>query len=192
MGLTFLFFAYWFFLRALAGVDASQSLALRFWTPFPELLFPSLDVFTPVVIFILELFSWRVLRHFIPVIIALWLARKAAIGLIQLLLSLPDEAIATNYLVRLQRAGTIHTPPVAGTPSPAAPGRPAKSTVRALVEAAIFAAVTVFLLAVFLLLQSLVAPVLPIALPVSDLFGADSFLIWVTLWLIVTGCYIWP
>ena len=187
MGLTFLFFAYWFFLRALAGVDASQSLALRFWTPFPELLFPSLDVFTPVVIFILELFSWRVLRHFIPVIIALWLARKAAIGLIQLLLSLPDEAIATNYLVRLQRAGTIHTPPVAGTPSPAAPGRPAKSTVRALVEAAIFAAVTVFLLAVFLLLQSLVAPVLPIALPVSDLFGADSFLIWVTLWLIVTA-----
>jgi hypothetical protein len=187
MGLAFVFFAYWFFLRALAGVDASQSLALQFWLPFPQLLFPSLDIFTPVVIFILELLSWRVLRHFIPVLIALWLARRATIGLIKLLLSLPDEAMATNYLVRLQRAGTVHTPPAANAPAPAGPGRPAKSTGRALGEAAILAGVTVFLLAVFLLLQSLLAPILPAALPVSDLFGADSFLIWVTIWLVVTG-----
>lgn len=65
IGLTIVFVAYWLFARNLERVDASQSIWLLFWQPFPE-IFPSLEVFTPLVIFSLEMFSLRVLRHFIP------------------------------------------------------------------------------------------------------------------------------
>lgn len=185
IGILFLFFAYWFFLRAFESVDASQSLALQFWLPFPTIL-PALDIFTPLVTFVLELLSWRVLRHFIPVMIALWLSRRAMIGLVQLLLGLPDEAMATNFMTRLQQAGALHTPPTAGAPAAAAPGKPSRSTGRAVAEAMILSGVTVFLLAMFLLLQVAVAPMLPIAIPVSDLFGIGGVLIWFTLWLVAT------
>lgn len=189
VGILFLFFAYWLFLRALEGVDASQSLAIRFWLPFPEQLFPSLAVFTPAVTFILELLSWRVLRHFFPVVIALWLARRAMIGLVQLLLSLPNEAMATNYMTRLQQAGALHTPPTPGAPTAAATGRPTRTATRALVEAMLLSGVTVFLLAIFLLLQGAVGPLLPIAIPINELFGVNGILIWFTLWLIATALF---
>ncbi len=186
LGITVLFVAYWLFVHSMANIDASQSFMMVFWSPFPA-TFPSLNAWTPVVVFFLELFSWRVLRHFIPVIIALWLARRATIGLIKLLLSLPDESMATNYLVRLQRAGTIHTPPTYSTPAPASPTQPVKSPNRILIQAGLVSFFIVFFLALFLLLQGFVGTDLTAVIPIRDLFTVNGFLVWVTLWLITTA-----
>ena len=186
LGITVLFVAYWLFVHSLANIDASQSFVMQFWTPFPE-AFPGLATWTPVITFFVELFSWRVLRHFIPVILALWLARRTTIGLMQLLLSLPDEVMATNYLTRLQRAGTIHTPPVSGPPSPATPTTPARSSWGVLFQAAAISFVIVFLLAFFLLLQGFVGSSLGQVIPIQSLISANGFLVWVTIWLIATG-----
>ena len=79
-GITVLFLAYWFFVHSMANIDASQSFLMAFWLPFPQ-TFPTLDSFTPAVVLFLEMFSWRVLRHFLPVIIALILAPRATVGL---------------------------------------------------------------------------------------------------------------
>jgi regulator of protease activity HflC (stomatin/prohibitin superfamily) len=51
-----------------------------------------------------ELFSPRVLRHFLPVIAGVWLAYGAATRLVQTLYDLPDETAARQFLQRL-RAG---------------------------------------------------------------------------------------
>lgn len=184
IGLTIVFVAYWLFARNLERVDASQSIWLLFWQPFPE-IFPSLEVFTPLVIFSLEMFSLRVLRHFIPVVLAMWLARRATIGLVQLLFSFPDREMATNYLTRLQLAGTVHAPPVFG--AAAAPPTAPRSTGRAILEAALLGGILVFMLAFFLLIQSLAGPLFPFSLPVQALFTINSLLIWVTIWLVATG-----
>lgn len=103
--LFFLFIGYWLFARYLERIDLSS------WTPFWwEIFFgPQLP---PLLRFVAEMFHWRVLRHFIPVIVGWWLAYEAAASLVRILYDLPDRPGAKRFLRRLIRAA----PQSAGKP----------------------------------------------------------------------------
>lgn len=53
------------------------------------------------------LFHWRVLRHLIPVVIGIYLAYRAAVGLIKTLYDLPEEEDATKFLQRLRASSPV-------------------------------------------------------------------------------------
>lgn len=67
---------------------------------------PPLDAFTGSVTHLAEFFSWRVLRHFIPIILGWLLIRHAAIMLLQNLYDLPDADAARQLLSRLRSGGS--------------------------------------------------------------------------------------
>ncbi|MFQ5418908.1 MAG: hypothetical protein ACE5EY_00965, partial [Anaerolineae bacterium] len=78
--LWLLLFGYWLFALGLERVDLSQWLA-GYW-----------PLFSPppaALVFVVELFHPRVLRHVIPVFIGWQLARSAAVSLVQTLYDLP-------------------------------------------------------------------------------------------------------
>ena len=92
--MLFLLFLYWLFARSLERIDLAQ--AGGTWTAFPGAILP-----------IVELFHWRVLRHFLPVIAGVYLAHGAAVSLIQRLYNLPDKAAARQFLGRLRSGGVM-------------------------------------------------------------------------------------
>jgi regulator of protease activity HflC (stomatin/prohibitin superfamily) len=64
------------------------------------------------VTFVVELFHWRVLRHFLPVIAGFYLAYGAAISLVRRLYDLPDAAAARQLLGQLRASGGILERPI--------------------------------------------------------------------------------
>ncbi len=98
--LALLFVGFWLFASHMERVDGNVVLATLFrrdpaqvaLTPFPVWLT------WPV-----EMFHWRVLRHFIPVIVGWWFAVQAAISMIQVLYQTPDRQTAADFLRRQRR-----------------------------------------------------------------------------------------
>jgi regulator of protease activity HflC (stomatin/prohibitin superfamily) len=64
-------------------------------------------------IVMMEMFHWRVLRHFLPVTAGIYLAYRAAVGLVKTLYDLPVEGDATQFLQRLRAASPAGINPVA-------------------------------------------------------------------------------
>ncbi|MCA9924096.1 MAG: SPFH domain-containing protein [Anaerolineales bacterium] len=102
--LILLVIGYWVFARYLERIDLVGVPLATLWQII--IRFPLPDSFALV----REMFSWRVLRHFIPVIIGWWLAYEAAASLVKALYALPDRPSAKRLLQQLVRG--------------AAPGKP--------------------------------------------------------------------
>jgi regulator of protease activity HflC (stomatin/prohibitin superfamily) len=105
LALTFLFLGYWYFARLLERIDLTLAQP-AFWqnTVF---FFPLLDVLTPLVLFVVEMFSPRVLRHLIPVVAGWWLARQATLDLLMKLYEITDQRMASAMLSHLQRGSAV-------------------------------------------------------------------------------------
>ncbi|MFZ0544139.1 MAG: SPFH domain-containing protein [Candidatus Promineifilaceae bacterium] len=104
LGLTLLFFGYWYIAFLLERVDYSQS-AVPVLVAFRSMLslFGPLSsiILLPLFNAFIEFFSPRVLRHLIPPLVGWWLARWAILGLLQSFYDLPDADSATSLLYRL-------------------------------------------------------------------------------------------
>lgn len=87
---------YWVFARFFEQIDLGTTLPP--WYPAESI--------PPLFQFVRELFHWRVLRHFAPVILGWWLAYQATIGLVRVLYVLPDGASARRFLTQLIYAGS--------------------------------------------------------------------------------------
>lgn len=100
--LALLFFAYWLFVSSLERIDANALLA-GFFMPGLTPSQAATVTFSPWVTWLVEMFHPRVLRHFIPVIVGWWLAKEAAISLMQVLYDCPDRRTAAEFLRRQRR-----------------------------------------------------------------------------------------
>jgi len=93
------FIAYWAFAHYLERPDLTPQIQ-QFWqTWLPFLPFP------PFIVTMVELVHWRVLRHFIPVVIGWVLARRVTVSLVQILYDMPMKETANDFLHRLQSGG---------------------------------------------------------------------------------------
>src|SRR5688500_5041636 len=108
--LTSLFFLYWLFARYLEGIDLHLS-PPQFWLRMLS-IFPLFNVFSGPALFAFEMFSPRVLRHLIPVLVGWWLARQATFELLVNLYDLPDMKAAGEMLGRLQAGQMVPWPPI--------------------------------------------------------------------------------
>lgn len=89
---------YWLFAWLLERPDLTPFLS-RYWNASMPIPLPGMLVFAA------ELLHPRVLRHLIPVAVGWWLARGAAIGLVQTLYQMPDRETATEFFTRLRSGG---------------------------------------------------------------------------------------
>lgn len=100
---------YWVFARFYEQIDLAGTTPIL----WPE----GMDV-PPLVQFIREFIHWRVLRHFLPVLLGWWLAYEASIGLVRVLYELPDRTEARRFLAQLiNTASAANARPVAVTKS---------------------------------------------------------------------------
>jgi hypothetical protein len=106
--LTSLFFLYWLFARYLEGIDLHLS-PPQFWLRLLS-IFPLFNIFSGPTLFAFEMFSPRVLRHLIPVLVGWWLARQATFELLVNLYDLPDMKAAGEMLGRLQAGQVVPWP----------------------------------------------------------------------------------
>ncbi len=97
--LAILFIGYWALMSSMERVDANAILAGYFMPGLTPLQVESVN-FNPLVTGAVKMFHWRVLRHFIPLIIGWWLAVQAAISLMQVLYNCPDRKAAADFLGR--------------------------------------------------------------------------------------------
>jgi hypothetical protein len=98
---------YWLFARYLERIDMS---------PVLEPYWQSLVPFFPlpgIVTFLVELFHPRVLRHLAAIVLGWFLARNAAVTLVQILYDLPDRSGAEGFLDRLRSPKAALGTPVA-------------------------------------------------------------------------------
>lgn len=98
-----LLIAYWFFAHYVERIHFTAA-PPRWWLFLIESA-PPLDAFTNSVTRMAEFISWRVLRHFIPIILGWQLIRRSAIILLQNLYGLPDTDTARELLSRLRSGG---------------------------------------------------------------------------------------
>lgn len=94
--LGFLFLLYWVFARSMERMDLADEVQAWWQTWLPILPLPR-----PVV-FLWEMVHWRVLRHFLPLIVGWVLASGTAVSLVQRLYDLPNREGAADYLGRLR------------------------------------------------------------------------------------------
>ncbi|NET73947.1 MAG: hypothetical protein F6K62_24320, partial [Sphaerospermopsis sp. SIO1G2] len=73
---------------------------------------PIIQSFPASLQFVLELFSFRVLRHLVPFALGWWLARRGALALIQDLYDLPNQGAAQGFLARSQSTEAPQGAPV--------------------------------------------------------------------------------
>lgn len=100
--LVLFFVGYWIFVWQLEQIEVVQTPGML-WERFVS-IYPLMGIFTPVVLLLLELFSPRVLRQFIPLAAGWWLAREAIARLLESFYDLPDTAGAKSLLGRLLSA----------------------------------------------------------------------------------------
>jgi hypothetical protein len=106
LAILVLIILYWLLAQQVERID----LGAWQWWQARALAFPLLYTLTPLVTFVAEMLSWRVLRYFIPFIVGMWLARTLTISLVQLLYDLPVRADAVQFLRRLQTRETGEAP----------------------------------------------------------------------------------
>ena len=105
--LLFLLLCFWLFAWYMERINLSN-------VPLPALVSALIPFqLPPTVTFLRELFHWRVLRHFLPIIVGWWLAYEAAASLVMALYELPTKAGAKQLLGSLIRSQAS-----AGTPLP--------------------------------------------------------------------------
>lgn len=98
VGLVFLFLGYWVFVRQLEQVDLTRSTYTWVQGIVGVLnILPASNFF----IWLAGFFPWRVLRHLIPFVVGLWLAREAVLGMMQSFYELEDRDAAAKLLSRL-------------------------------------------------------------------------------------------
>jgi regulator of protease activity HflC (stomatin/prohibitin superfamily) len=117
LGLALLFLGYWYLAFRLERIDYSESAPALVLTirNILTLFGPLSNYFlTPLFNFFVEIFSFRVLRHLVPIFVGWWLARQAILGMLQSFYDLPDGEAAASLLYRLSanRIGFIRPTPV--------------------------------------------------------------------------------
>jgi regulator of protease activity HflC (stomatin/prohibitin superfamily) len=98
---TIMVLMYWTYAHFIENIDMTTSLNAVWYGRFP-----GGSNLPPVIITFVELFHWRVLRHFIPVITGWIIAYWAAVSLVRILYDLPDYSYARRFLSRLITAQT--------------------------------------------------------------------------------------
>ena len=105
-----LLMVYWIFVRSLERVDVLTNPA-PLAAPYIAFL-EGLGSVRFAFAFILELLSPRVLRHFLPIIVAWWLARTVAVGFVWAFYELPDASTAAAFLSGLRERASAGGPSV--------------------------------------------------------------------------------
>jgi hypothetical protein len=90
---------YWIFARYLERVDLGNTIGQWWQMMVPFLPMPRL------VVFIAEMLHPRVLRHLSVIVVGWFLARSAAVSLVQTLYDLPDRGLAELFMSRLRSSG---------------------------------------------------------------------------------------
>lgn len=96
---------FWLLMHFLERVDITPFL-IRQLGPGGAALIPA------PLIYLMELFHWRVLRHLLPVVAGWYLAYRAAVGLIKTLYDLPRDEDAASLLSRLRASSAAGINPV--------------------------------------------------------------------------------
>jgi len=96
--LWLLYWGYAWFIERIDYVNASPA-----WWETVSGRYPLFDYIAPAILVPAELLAWSVVRHFIPVLIGAWLARKAMHHFLATFYSLPDEQGGKELLKRLRR-----------------------------------------------------------------------------------------
>lgn len=109
--LALAFIIYWLFVSSLERINANMILA-NFFVPDLSPGQAATVTFSPWITRLVEMFHPRVLRHFIPLIVGWWLAKQAAISLMQVLYNCPDRRTAAEFLHRQRRnrVGNLEAP----------------------------------------------------------------------------------
>ncbi|MEM7335945.1 MAG: SPFH domain-containing protein [Chloroflexota bacterium] len=103
--IVFCILMYWLFWRYFERIDLRDVVPI--WSAFLSLPMPGW------LIFLREMFHWRVLRHFLPLIVGWYLAYNMAVGLVRVLYELPDFPAARRFLTQLIYTNSASTlPPV--------------------------------------------------------------------------------
>ena len=97
--LVILVLGYWFFIWKLERIDYAAN-PPKIIDDFVD-IYPLFGIIIPQMTLVFELFSPRVLRHFIPVIAGWWLAREAIIRFSLSFYDLQDREAAVSLLLRL-------------------------------------------------------------------------------------------
>ncbi len=108
--LVLLILGYWLFVWNLEQIDYKHD-------PPQALLdianiYPLFGIIIPRLTFVLELFSPRVLRHFIPVVVGWWLAREAIVRFVLSFYDVRNRESAVLLLQRLTSGTPGRTPPL--------------------------------------------------------------------------------
>lgn len=101
---------YWIFIWRLEQVDFNQS-PPPLWERFIA-IYPLFGFLTERLIVLAELFAPRVLRHFIPVIVGWWLARRTVALFLESFYDLPDKEEAYSLLSRIVASRPPRMPPI--------------------------------------------------------------------------------
>lgn len=101
--LALLFIGYWVMATSMERVNAHMVLA-RFFMPELTAYQAEATYFPTPLLWVVKLLHPRVWRHIVPVLVGWWLARQAAISLIQTFNDWPDRRAAADFLHR-QRIG---------------------------------------------------------------------------------------
>jgi hypothetical protein len=116
LALIILFIGYWIFIWALMRVNGDEVVArwvLR-GTPPDQWFVPGA---LPLLATLAEFFNWRVLVSFVPLFIGWWIAREAAVSLIQVLYDCRERVTARDFLGRhRRRSDSVVDAPVEVTP----------------------------------------------------------------------------
>jgi regulator of protease activity HflC (stomatin/prohibitin superfamily) len=95
--MVLMFFSFWFLAHRLERLYLTE-------LNFLVTTFPLLPTMPRPFISIIELLHPRVLRHFLPLAVGVYLAYRAAVGMIKTLYDLPEDDDATKFLGRLRAA----------------------------------------------------------------------------------------
>ncbi|MCA9984223.1 MAG: SPFH domain-containing protein [Anaerolineales bacterium] len=176
--LGLLFLLYWLGVYLMENIQPSREAPL-FWQLFASVLF-FLGPLTDIVTSLQDYMSWRVLRHFIPLAVGIYLAYMTAGELVQQLYDFPSSAAAQRFLTLPER--------IAAQPR----GRGGRSSGRipdqvwALMTNAIMGILFVGIGALFLLTFSIAFTGSRLGDLADNILRGRSIFAWITGWLIVT------
>ena len=176
--LGILLLLYWLGVYLMENMEPSQEAPL-FWQLFASVLF-FMRPLTDIVVSLQDYFHWRVLRHFVPLIVGIWLAYMTARELVQQLYNFPSPVSAGNFLNLPERMA----------PRPRRRGRSSgriPDQVWALMTNAIMGILFVGVGALLLLTFSIGLAGSRLGDLADSILRDRSIFAWITGWLIVTG-----
>ena len=172
-----LFFLYWLGAFLLENIEPSTEPPL-FWQLFASVLF-FLGPLTDIVTSFQDFINWRVLRHFVPLIIGVYLATTAAGELVQMLYDFPSITSANRFLNLPERPA----------PKPRARSRASgriPDQVWAVMTNAIMATLFVGIGALFLLTFAVAFEGNRLGDLANSILRGRSIFAWITAWLFIT------